>query len=183
MAAGVELREVSNEEGNRLLGLVRRGSGSIVTWRRAQIVLLAAQGMPSLRIAEVVFSDPDTVREVTFCTTIRARYPAQARLAFVLDNFSVHKGDDVRAWAAANNVEFAYTPHYASWLNRIEPQFKGLRYFCLDGTDHPDHHIQARLITDYIDWRNAHRDDPKLRHLTRRTLAPKAAPFKPANVA
>ena len=64
MAARVELREVSNEEGNRLLGLVRRGSGSIVTWRRAQIVLLAAQGMPSLRIAEVVFSDPDTVREV-----------------------------------------------------------------------------------------------------------------------
>ena len=93
-----------------------------------------------------------------------------------LDNFSVRKGDDVRAWAAANNVELAYTPRYASWLNRIEPQFKGLRYFCLDGTDHPDHATQARLIADYIHWRNAHRNDPKLRHLTRRILAPKAAP-------
>lgn len=368
MAARVELREISNEEGNRLLRMIRRTSGSIVTWRRAQIVLLAAQRMPATRIAEVVFSDADTVREVihnfnrdgfealypryrggrprtftlpqrqqikrialavpsdlgqpfatwslaklvdylvaeevvsdisheglrqllreegvsfqavrswkrsndpcfeakknrilelyaiadglvepapgdptvvicldefgplnlqpqpggkawaprakprriratytrphgvrhllcaldvgddflcgehterktrveflAFCDQIRGRYPAQLKLAFVLDNFSVHKGDEVRAWADDNNVELAYTPHYSSWLNRIEPQFKGLRYFCLDGTDHPDHDTQARLIADYIDWRNAHRDDPKLRHLTRRQLTRKAA--------
>ncbi len=365
MAARVELREISNEEGNRLLRMIRRSSGSVVTWRRAQIVLLAAQRMPPPRIAEVVFGDPDTVREVIhnfnrdgfdslypryrggrprtftlperqqikkialsvptdlgqpfatwslakladylvaegvvddisheglrqllheegvsfqalrswkrsndpafeakknrilelyaiadgiakpgpddpdvvicldefgplnlqpqpggkawaprakprrirathtrphgvrhllcaldvagdlltgqleerktrteflFCTTIRARYPDALRLAFVLDNFSVHKGDEMRAWAAANNVELGYTPHYASWLNRIEPQFKGLRYFCLAGTDHPDHETQARLIADYIDWRNQHRDDPKLRHLTRREVAHK----------
>jgi len=64
MAARVELREITNEEGNRLLRIIRRGSGSVVTWRRAQIVLLAAQGMPPSRIGEVVFSDPDTVREV-----------------------------------------------------------------------------------------------------------------------
>lgn len=377
MAARVELREISNEEGNRLLRMIRRSSGSIVTWRRAQIVLLAAQRMPAPRIAEVVFSDPDTVREVihnfnrdgfdslypryrggrprtftlpqrqaikrialsvpfdlgqpfatwslakladylvaeevvddisheglrqllreedvsfqavrtwkrsndpafeakknrilelyaiadgltepgaddpdvvicldefgplnlqpqpngkawaprarprriratytrphgvrhllcaldvaddllcgeiskhktrleflAFCTQIRARYPAETRLAFVLDNFSVHKGDQVRAWAAGNNVELAYTPHYASWLNRIEPQFKGLRHFCLDGTDHPDHATQTQLIAGYIDWRNAHRDDPKLRHLTRRILARKTArSANPANVA
>jgi transposase len=377
MAARVELRLISNEEGNRLLRIIRRGSGSVVTWRRAQIVLLAAQQMPPARIAGVVFSDADTVREVihnfnrdgfealypryrggrprsftlpqrheikrialaiptdlgqpfatwslakladylvaegvvddisheglrqllreegvsfqavrswkrsndpdfeakknrilelyaiadrrseaapddpsvvvcldefgplnlqpqpngrawaprkkpkriratytrphgvrhllcaldvaadlfsseisepktrleflAFCNQIRARYPADTRLAFILDNFSVHKGDRVRAWAANNNVELAYTPHYASWLNRIEPQFKGLRYFCLDGTDHPDHQTQARLIHDYIDWRNTHRDDPKLRHLTRRTLARKAArSLRPANVA
>ena len=124
------------------------------------------------------------VEFLAFCNQIRSRYPAGTRIAFVLDNFSVHKGDEVRACAADNNVELAYTPHYASWPNRIEPQFKRLRYFCLDGTDHPDHETQARLITDYIDWRNAHRDNPKLRHLTRRPLAHKAAPaLKPANVA
>ena len=376
MAARVELREISNEEGNRLLRIIRRSSGSVVTWRRAQIVLLAAQRMPPARIGAVVFSDPDTVREVihnfnrdgfdslypryrggrprtftlperqtikrialavptdlgqpfatwslakladylvaeevvtdisheglrqllreegvsfqalrswkrsndpefeakknrilelyaiadrlvepghadpdaiicldefgplnlqpqpggkawaprakpkriratytrphgvrhllcaldigsdllvgevserkarveflAFCKTIRARYPAALRLAFVLDNFSPHKGDQVRAWAADNNVELAYTPHYASWLNRIEPQFKGLRYFCLAGTDHPDHKTQTRLIHAYIDWRNQHRDNPKLRHLTRRELARKAAPTYTANVA
>jgi hypothetical protein len=89
----------------------------------------------------------------------------------------------MRTWAAASNVELAYTPHYASWLNRIEPQFKGLRYFCLDGTDHPDHDTQHRLIAGYIDWRNAHRDNPKLRHLTRQQLTRKPLPAHTANVA
>jgi hypothetical protein len=60
----VELREITNDEGNRLLRIVRRASGSVVTWRRAQIVLLSAQGMTPTRISEVVFTDPDTVRDV-----------------------------------------------------------------------------------------------------------------------
>ena len=64
LAARVELREITNEEGNRLLRIVRRTSGSVVTWRRAQIVLLSAQGMTPPRISEVVFTDPDTVRDV-----------------------------------------------------------------------------------------------------------------------
>ena len=42
MAARVGVREISNEEGNGLLGMIRRSSGSVVTWWRAQIVLLAA---------------------------------------------------------------------------------------------------------------------------------------------
>ncbi len=64
MAARMELREITLEEGNRLLRIVRRGSGSVVTWRRAQVVLLSAQGMSPPKISEVVFTDPDTVREV-----------------------------------------------------------------------------------------------------------------------
>jgi len=134
----------------------------------------------ALDVGADLLSGEHTERKTRFeflalCEQIRARYPAATRLAFILDNFSVHKGDEVRDWADATNVEFAYTPHYASWLNRIEPQFTGLRYFCLDGTDHPDHETQAEPIADYIDWRNAHRDDPKLRHLTRRQLTRKAA--------
>lgn len=54
MAAGVALREITDEEGNRLLRIVRRTSGSVVTWRRAQIVLLSAQGMTPTGISEVV---------------------------------------------------------------------------------------------------------------------------------
>jgi transposase len=64
MAARVLLREISSEEGNRLLRIVRRTSGSVVTWRRAQIVLLSAQGISPSAISEVVFTDPDTVRDV-----------------------------------------------------------------------------------------------------------------------
>jgi transposase len=318
MATRVELREISNEEGNRLLRIVRRGSGSVVTWRRAQIVLLAAQGMPAVRIAGVAFTDADTAREVirdfnrdgfdalypryrggrprtftlpqrrritkialsvptdvgapfatwslakladflvaegvvsdisheglrqllsqegvsfqalrtwkrsndpafeakknrvlelyaiadgvaaagvddptivicldefgplnlqpqpggkawarrakprriratytrphgvrhlisaldvesdqlyahvkkrktrsdflAFCRYVRSLYPRDVRLGFVLDNFSAHTGPPVRAWAAANNVELAHTPYYASWLNRVEPPSPG----------------------------------------------------------
>jgi transposase len=351
LAARVQLREITNEEGNRLLRIVRRTSGSVVTWRRAQIVLLSAQGMTPPRISEVVFTDPDTVRDVihnfnrdgfealypryaggrpqtftlpkrqeikrialsdptdldqpfatwslskladylvaegvvtdisheglrgllreegvrfqavrtwkrsndpdfeakrdrivelyalaeageavvicldefgplnlqpqpggkgwaprakpkriratytrphgvrhliaaydvgsdrlyghvkqrkgrveflAFCRYIRSLYSPAIRLHFVLDNFSPHKGEQVRAWAATNNVELAYTPFYASWLNRIEAQFRALRYFTLAGTDHPDHATQARLIRRYIAWRNRNPTDAKLRRL------------------
>jgi transposase len=64
MARSVRVRAISNEEGNRLLRIVRRGSGSVVTWRRAQMVLLSAQGMDAARIAEVTFTSPDRVRDV-----------------------------------------------------------------------------------------------------------------------
>jgi len=61
---GVRVREITNEEGNRLLRLVRRSSGSVVTWRRAQMVLLSAQGIDVAQIAKVAFTSPDRVREV-----------------------------------------------------------------------------------------------------------------------
>jgi hypothetical protein len=64
MVHRVQVREISNDEGNRLLRIVRRSSGSVVTWRRAQMVLLSAQGMPVAKIAEVTFTSPDRVRDV-----------------------------------------------------------------------------------------------------------------------
>jgi hypothetical protein len=39
--AGSE-REITDEEGQRLLRILRRSTGSVVTWRRAQMVLLSA---------------------------------------------------------------------------------------------------------------------------------------------
>jgi transposase len=64
MAQPVQVRPISNDEGNRLLRIVRRGTGSVVTWRRAQMVLLSAQRMPVAKIAEVTFTSPDRVRDV-----------------------------------------------------------------------------------------------------------------------
>jgi transposase len=61
---GLRVREISNDEGNRLLRIVRRSSGSVVTWRRAQMVLLSVQGMDVTGIAKVTFTSPDRVREV-----------------------------------------------------------------------------------------------------------------------
>src|SRR5215211_5049457 len=344
MVHPVQVRPISNDEGNRLLSIVRRGTGSVVTWRRAQMVLLSAQQMPVAKIAEVTFTSPDRVRDVlhnfntdgfdslypryaggrppkftlpqrqqikkialsrptdhqlpfstwslskladflvaegvvddisheglrlvlrdedvsfqavktfkastdpdydaktsrvlelyaiadgtaptgrgdpaaprrrrrratytrphgvrhlmagldlardklyghvtcrkgrtqflAFCRYLRSLYPGEVRIAIVCDNFSPHLSTkpDARVgeWAAANNVEIAYTPFYGSWLNRIEPQFTALRYFTLDGTDHATHREQARMIRRYIAWRNRHVTDPKLRKVIKRASA------------
>jgi transposase len=64
MAERVQVREIDDDEGQRLLRIVRRGTGSVVTWRRAQMVLLSAQGMPPAKIAEVTFTSADRVRDV-----------------------------------------------------------------------------------------------------------------------
>jgi transposase len=64
MPERVRVRELTNDEGNRLLRIVRRSSGSVVTWRRAQMVLLSAQGMDVGQIAKVAFTSEDRVRAV-----------------------------------------------------------------------------------------------------------------------
>ena len=77
----------------------------------------------------------------------------------------------VDAWAAANNAEIVYTPTNSSWLNRIEAQFTALRYFALDGTDHPTHKAQGSMIRRYIIWRNKNAADKCLTALVRRANA------------
>jgi transposase len=107
-----------------------------------------------------------------FCRYLRTLYPVEVRIAIVLDNFSPHlstkKDQRVGEWAAANNVEFAYVPTNASWLNRIEAQFQALRYFALDGTDHQSHDEQNSMIRRYIAWRNRNAKDKTLRELVKR---------------
>ena len=67
-----------------------------------------------------------------------------------------------------NNVELAYVPTDASWLNRIECHFAALRYFALDGTDHKDHFEQGDMVRRYIAWRNRHANDEALRVISKR---------------
>ena len=64
MSEKLRVREITNDEGNRLLRTVRRDSGSVVSWRRAQIVLLSAQGMEAPQIAQITFTSADRVRDV-----------------------------------------------------------------------------------------------------------------------
>jgi transposase len=60
----LRVREIDDDEGRRLVRIVRRGTGSVVTWRRAQMVLLSAQGMDAAAIAKVAFTSEDRVRDV-----------------------------------------------------------------------------------------------------------------------
>ncbi|MEV6731092.1 MULTISPECIES: IS630 family transposase [unclassified Streptomyces] len=107
-----------------------------------------------------------------FCRYLRSLHPTGVRIAIVCDNYSPHlttkRCQRVGTWAAANNVEIAYTPTNSSWLNRIEAQFTALRYFALDGTDHPSHKVQGSMIRRYIIWRNKHAADERLREVVKR---------------
>jgi transposase len=60
----LQVREIDDDEGQRLVRIIRRGTGSVVTWRRAQMVLLSAQGMDVPAIAKVAFTSEDQVRDV-----------------------------------------------------------------------------------------------------------------------
>jgi transposase len=64
VAERARVREIDDDEGRRLVRIVRRGTGSVVTWRRAQMVLLSAQGMTPAAIAKVAFTSEDRVRDV-----------------------------------------------------------------------------------------------------------------------
>jgi transposase len=131
--------------------------------------LLAAYDLSRDRLYGHIKTRKGRTEFLAFCRYIRSLYPAEVRLAFVLDNFSPHlstKTDSrVGDWAATNNVELAYVPFYASWMNRIEAQFTGLRYFALDGTDHPSHEVQGRMIRRYIHWRNRNAHDRNLHRI------------------
>src|SRR4051794_40153847 len=68
MAERVKVRRLSDEEGQRLLRIVRRGepktTKSVIRYRRAMVVLASAGGNSVPVIARLVAADEDTVREV-----------------------------------------------------------------------------------------------------------------------
>ena len=112
--------------------------------------LLAAYDLSTDRLYGHIKTKKGRTEFLAFCRYVRSLHPANVRIAIVLDNFAPHlttrTDSRVGEWAKANNVELAYVPFYASWLNRIEAQFTALRYFALDGTDHESHRAQARMI-------------------------------------
>jgi len=144
------------------------------TYKRTQGVrhLMAALDLSKDRMYGHVKLNKNRTTFLAFCRYLRGLYPPEVRIAIVMDNFSPHlstkKDQRVGDWAADNNVELAYVPTNASWLNRIEGHFQALRYFALDGTDHKDHDEQNSMIRRYIAWRNRNAKDKALCELVKR---------------
>jgi len=124
-----------------LLRIVRRGSGSVVTWRQAQMVLLSAQGMDVAGIAKVALHqrgpgagcDPQLQRR---------------RVQLAVPQVQRRPGAEVHPGAAPGDQED--------------------RQVALDGTDHTTHKEQASMIRRYIIWRNNHAYDKRLRRIVDR---------------
>jgi transposase len=157
----------------------RGNKGKLPRRRRATYIrssgvrhLMAAYDLNQDKIYGHIKAKKDRTRFLEFCRYLRSLYPPEVRIAIVLDNFSPHlstkRDTRVGDWAEANNVELAYVPTNASWLNRIEAQFQALRYFTLDGTDHRSHEEQNSMIRRYIIWRNRNAQDKTLRELVNR---------------
>jgi len=134
--------------------------------------LMAAYDLNEDKIYGHIKTKKDRTTFLEFCRYLRTLYPPEIRIAIVMDNFSPHlstqRDTRVGDWAEVNNVELAYVPTNASWLNRIEAQFQALRYFTLDGTDHRSHEEQNSMIRRYIIWRNRNAHDKTLRELVKR---------------
>jgi transposase len=144
------------------------------TYKRTKGVrhLLAALDLNRDRLYGHIKKTKNRTEFLAFCRYLRSLYPPEVRIAIVLDNFSPHlstkKDSRVGDWTAENNVELAYVPTNASFLNRIECHFNALRYFALNGTDHQSHEEQNSMIRRYIIWRNRHVDDEALRDISLR---------------
>lgn len=65
MPKKLKARRLTDEEGQRLLRIVRRGHRyKATTWRRAMIIMASASGHDVKVIANLVQTSPDRVREV-----------------------------------------------------------------------------------------------------------------------
>ncbi|WP_433616716.1 IS630 family transposase [Dactylosporangium sp. CA-139114] len=64
MAEPVRVRRLSDQEGQQLLRITRRGTGSAIRLRRAMVVLASAGGNSVPVIARLVQADEDSVRQV-----------------------------------------------------------------------------------------------------------------------
>ena len=134
--------------------------------------LMAAYDLNRDKLYGHIKTTKNRTKFLEFCRYLRSLYPPEVRIAIVMNNFGPHLSTrvDTRVgdWATANNVELAYVPTNASWLNRIEAQFQALRYFTLDGTDHQSHQEQNSMIRRYIIWRNRNAQDKTLREMIKR---------------
>lgn len=64
MAEPVRVRRLTDQEGQRLQQIVRRGSSNAVRYRRAMMLLASAGGNRVPVIAQLVAADEETVRDV-----------------------------------------------------------------------------------------------------------------------
>jgi len=90
--------------------------------------MMGAYDLATDRLYDHVVTKKDRTAFIRFLRYVRSLHPPEFRIGIVLDNFSPHlstkKDQRVGEWAAANNVELAYTPTYSSWSNGSKPSSK-----------------------------------------------------------
>lgn len=134
--------------------------------------LLAALEMNADHLYGHLETTTNRTKFLEFCRYLRSLYPPEVRIAVVMDNSSPHlwtrTDSPVGDWAAANDVELAWVPTTAGFLDRLACHFTALHHFAPNGTDHQTHEEQNSMIRRSIAWRSRHEDDEALRAMSER---------------
>ncbi len=80
VAEPVHVRRLTDQEGQKLQQVVRRGSARSVRYRRAMMLLASAGGNRGPVIAQLVQADGDTVRDVIHPDVLAARRKERIRI-------------------------------------------------------------------------------------------------------
>ena len=156
MAEPVRARRLTDQEGQRLQQIVRRGKHGSVRVRRAMIIMASASGTLVPAIARLVAADEDTVRDgcsSSWATWRRTRPPRSG------------------AGPGARTPGCASRPANASRANPIEAQSAPVRTLVMGGSDHRNHPALARKLQACLRWRNAHARHPGVLAAQRRERA------------
>ena len=61
---------------------------------------------------------------IAFLNQVKKNLPSDLDVHLILDNYSTHKDEKVKAWKIRNpRFHFHFTPTYSSWLNLVERWF------------------------------------------------------------
>ncbi|MDY6796826.1 MAG: transposase [Actinomycetota bacterium] len=85
---------------------------------------------------------------------LRACYPQETRIYLIMGNLPSHKHRGVASFIEDNNMEVAWTPTYASWLNAKEAHFAFLKKLVLSNSDDMSHDERRKRTGRYLTWRN-----------------------------
>jgi hypothetical protein len=102
-----------------------------------------------------------TAQDIVACfARLRQCYPRQIRIYVVMDNLSANIAA-ANAYFPKHNMEAAYLPTDASWLNAIESEFTPLHAATVKNSDDDNHLNRRRRIYRYLRWRNRRHESTK----------------------
>ncbi|MFJ9890025.1 helix-turn-helix domain-containing protein [Streptomyces sp. NPDC091287] len=168
MAELVGARRLTDEEGQRLQRIVRRGRHESVRVRRALIIMASASGTPVTAIARLVTAHEDTVRDVINAFNERGLAALDPRWARARPRLI---SDDEREFiiTTAKTRPVGLGQPFTHWS--LRKLFGPLRNFIMGGSNHPNHPALARKLQDYLRWRNANARHPDVLAAQRRERA------------
>jgi transposase len=105
---------------------------------------------------------------LAFMAQIRAAIPARRRIYWIQDNLSANWTPEIRAFAAARNIELVPTPTYASYLNPVECHFFPIGEFVVNNADYLDWDAFAWALARHVCHRNGPHRAKRIRLLEAR---------------